>query len=63
MTLSFAIFSGTNKDYYLSCEIRYKGQNKMLYNKVLIGDNFEEASRKELRAQGISNPSRKSLSQ
>ena len=25
VTLSFAIFSGTNKDYYLSCEIRYKG--------------------------------------
>jgi len=55
--MSYTIFSGKSKDYYMSCETKHKNQIKILFNKVLIGDNYEEMSREQLRAKDVTNPS------
>ena len=41
-TMMYEIQAGTDKDYYLSCSTEALRQNFKLFNKLLIGDNFEE---------------------
>jgi len=51
--MKFEIKSGTNKDYYFDCETKALGQRFNLYKSVLIGDEFEERAREELRTRGV----------
>ena len=56
--MMYEIFSGKDKDYYLTTSTKALHQNFNLYKKVLIGDAYEEQARVNLRQQGISNPTR-----
>ena len=57
-TMMYEIHSGTNKDYYFTCSTKAIGQNFNIYNKVLIGDKYEESARERLRARGTTNPTK-----
>ena len=40
--MSYEIFAGTNKDYYLTTSTKALSQNLPIFKEVLLGDNFEE---------------------
>jgi hypothetical protein len=56
--VTFELFAGKNKDYYLEIEMEFLRQRFNLYNRVLIGDIFEEKARSQLRSQRINNPTK-----
>lgn len=60
-TMSYEILAGKDKDYYLSCSTQALRQNLAICSKVLLGDDFEEQGRQNLRAQRNNNPTRKAL--
>jgi len=60
-TMSYEILAGKDKDYYLSCSTQALRQNLTIFNKVLLGDDFEEQGRQNLRTQRNNNPTRKAL--
>lgn len=59
--MTYRIYAGKNKDYYLSVETKHRGQTHLLHTKVLIGDDYEENAREKLRQNDMSNPSPKTL--
>ena len=60
-TMSYEILAGKDKDYYLSCSTKALHQNLTIFRKVLLGDDFEEQARQNLRAQSNNNPTRRAL--
>lgn len=59
--MSYEVLAGKDKDYYLSCSTTALRQNLTIVNKVLLGDDFEEQARQNLRAQKNNNPTRRAL--
>ena len=60
-TMSYEILAGKDKDYYLSCSTQALRQNLTIFTKVLLGDDYEEQARQNLRGQRNNNPTRKAL--
>lgn len=59
--MTYEIYSGSDKDYYLSLSTKILNQNFNLYKKVLIGDQYEEMARIALRNINVSNPTKNRL--
>ena len=60
-TMLYEILSGNSKDYYLTTETQALNQNFTLYKKVIIGDDFEELARSQLRDAGNNNPTKNAM--
>jgi hypothetical protein len=59
--LMYEIFSGNNKDYYLTISTSALNQQFNMFKKKLISDQYEERARSELRKKGTENPTKKSV--